>query len=130
MKAWKQAGFTTVKATPERAMPLGKQLYVSSCSGCHQVSGTGIPNQVPPLRGDALVLNGDGSAAAEVVLHGVNGRAIGGKTYDSGMPAFKDALSDAEVAAILTFIRNQWGNRASAIQPAVIRKARQALRPN
>ena len=119
MKAWKEAGYGTVQASAGPTSALAERLYVANCSGCHQPDGTGIPGQVPPLKGDALVTHGDGSAMAHVVL---NGR----RAQRGDMPAFKGSLTDGEAAAILSFVRSRWGNRAPVVPPSVVQRVRLA----
>jgi cytochrome c6 len=88
------------------ASPPGAELYKDNCSACHQPSGSGILGAFPALKGDPIA-NGDPRGAATLIL---NGRG--------GMPAFKDSLTDAELAAILTYVRSAWGNHAKAVSPA------------
>ena len=84
----------------------GEQGFIDNCAACHQKAGEGIPGAFPALAGDPLVL-GDPTAVATTMLLG-----------RGGMPAFKDGLSDAELADIATYVRGAWGNRAAPI-PAV-----------
>lgn len=97
---------------PAVAAADGKSLYMDNCSACHQVTGKGVKGAFPALAGSPLV-QGDPKIVASTVL---NGRA--------GMPAFKDDLSDADLAAILTYVRSSWGNKAPALAPKQIATAR------
>ncbi|AZS20607.1 MULTISPECIES: cytochrome c [unclassified Caulobacter] len=97
---------------PAVAAADGKSLYMDNCSACHQVTGKGVKGAFPALAGSPLV-QGDPKIVASTVL---NGRA--------GMPAFKDDLSDADLAAILTYVRSSWGNKAPALAPKQIAAAR------
>lgn len=81
----------------------GKLLFAKNCSACHQVGGTGIEGAFPALKGDVYVQS-DPSLVSATVL---KGRA--------GMPAFASSLSDDKIAAILTYVRQAWGNHASTI---------------
>ena len=94
------------------AQPAGEQLYNDNCAACHQKAGQGIPGAFPPLKGDKLAL-GDEATAAFLLLTG-----------RGGMPAFKDSLSDDELATIMTYVRTSWGNNGKPITPAVFSKAR------
>jgi mono/diheme cytochrome c family protein len=107
----------------------GAALYASRCAACHQATGAGLPGVFPPLAGSEWVLGKDRTVAA-IVLHGINGPlTVKGKTYSGAMPAFKDQLQDAEIAALLSHLRSQWGNQAAAVSAetvAAVRKETEA----
>jgi cytochrome c6 len=90
----------------------GASLFQDNCSACHQKAGEGVKGAFPALAGDKLV-QGPADAAAAVVLSG-----------RGGMPTFKDDLSDADIAAILTYVRSSWGNKAPPITPEIVAAAR------
>ena len=90
--------------------------FIDNCSACHQATGKGVKGAFPALAGSAFV-QGDPKIVMTTVL---NGRA--------GMPAFKDDLTDADLAAILTYVRSAWVNKASAIKPADVAAARNAAK--
>jgi mono/diheme cytochrome c family protein len=102
-------------ATWDAADPdLGRKAYVM-CQACHGLEGRGIPGYAPPLAG-ASWLNGDATPAILIVLHGYDATSEPGAPYLSArMPAHGQHVTDAELAALLTWLRNQWGNRAPAI---------------
>ena len=100
------------------AQPTAEQLYNDNCGACHQKAGQGIPGAFPALKGDKIAL-GDEKAVAFLLLTG-----------RGGMPAFKDSLSDAELAAIMTYVRAAWGNKGKAMTPAVFAKARTGPPPS
>ena len=105
----------------------GAAVFASSCAGCHQATGAGLPGVFPPLAGSEWVVGKDGTAAA-IVLQGVTGDiTVKGTTYKGAMPAFKTQLSDDQVAAVLSHVRSQWGNAATAVTPATIAKVRSQL---
>jgi cytochrome c6 len=89
-----------------------EDLFLGNCSACHQATGVGVPGAFPALAGDKFVL-GDREAVAGVVLKG-----------RGGMPAFKADLDDATIAAILTYVRSSWGNKASPVTPEIVAAAR------
>ena len=97
----------------------GRQKYLATCSGCHGVDGKGINRFAPPLRGSEWVL-GDATTLSLIVLHGMEGpMVVAGKKYDAPailpvMPAHS-TMGDADIAAILTYIRNEWGNQAEPV---------------
>jgi len=90
--------------------------FLDNCSACHQANGKGVKGAFPALAGSPFV-QGDPKIVTTTVL---NGRA--------GMPAFKDDLTDADLAAILTYVRSSWGNKAPAIKPADVLAARNAAK--
>jgi cytochrome c oxidase subunit 2 len=100
----------------------GPSLYAANCSSCHGASGTGVPGAFPPLAGDPVVTAKDPAAHIAVVLHGLHGRTIGGKTYASQMPPFTQ-LSDNDIAAIIDHERTSWGNNAPIINPDDVKRA-------
>lgn len=98
-------------------MERGEKTYATYCAACHNTDGTGIPPQFPGLKGSAIAL-GDQEAHIDVV---VNGRA---GTY---MAAFGGQLSEVDLAAVITYERNAWGNNAGdMVQPADIVKFKAA----
>lgn len=103
-------------AAPALALADGKSLFNDNCSACHQVTGKGVKGAFPALAGSPFV-KGDSKILTATVL---NGRA--------GMPAFKDDLSDADLSAILTYVRASWGNKAPAVSPGDVAKARAAAK--
>jgi mono/diheme cytochrome c family protein len=105
----------------------GAAVFASSCAGCHQATGAGLPGVFPPLAGSEWVLGKDGTAAA-IVMQGVTGDlTVKGTTYKGAMPAFKAQLSDDQVAAVLSHVRYQWGNTAAPVNAATIAKVRSEL---
>lgn len=98
---------------------LGRKFYLSSCSGCHGNDGGGLNRFAPPLRGSEWVL-GDEKRLTLIVLHGIEGPLeVAGKRYAEPdilpvMPGHS-TLDDGTLAAILTYIRNEWGNQAGAV---------------
>jgi mono/diheme cytochrome c family protein len=95
----------------EAGLPDGAQVY-TSCAGCHQANGQGIPGAFPPLAGHAVDLyEADPSYLAQVVLFGLEGAiTVGGARYAGNMPAWQASLSDAQIAALLNYVLSQWGN--------------------
>jgi len=101
----------------------GEQLYTANCSACHGASGAGVPGAFPPLAGDPVVNGTNPAPQIAVVLHGLAGKTIAGKTYASQMPVFAQ-LSDNDIAAIIDHERTSWGNNAPTITPADVKSAR------
>ena len=98
----------------------GARLYIDNCSGCHQSSGRGIANVVPPLDGNPAIIAPDGADIIKVVIRGINAR----NGYIP-MPAFSARLTDDEIATIANYVRTSWGNSASAnVTAAQVKKVR------
>lgn len=92
----------------------GSTVYAGNCAACHQANGMGLSGVFPPLAGSRWVLEND-ARLVQILLHGINGEIeVLGVTYRGVMPAFPQ-LADAELAAVLTYIRSNWGNDAPPI---------------
>jgi cytochrome c oxidase subunit 2 len=101
--------------TKEELMEHGKAVYATSCAACHQATGEGIPNVFPALKGSAIA-TGPADKHIDIVVHGKTGTA---------MQAFGPQLNDADLAAVITYERNAWGNdKGDVVQPADIKAAR------
>ena len=98
----------------------GAAIYATNCAGCHNAQGTGTPGAFPPLAGNSVV-TGDPKKLAHILLYGLNGPIeVNGAKYNNVMPAWKGTLKNADIAAVATYIRSSWGNKASAITEAEI----------
>lgn len=114
-----------------KAYKLGAEVFMreAHCSTCHQPQGTGLGTIYPPLVNSPWVL-GDETRLIKLTLHGLWGKIdVNGTIYDPSlgvppMTAFKSILKDDELAGVLTFVRNTWGNKASAISPEAVKKVR------
>ena len=103
----------------------GKQVFTVNCVACHQATGKGLPGVFPPLDGSEWVV-GDERIVANILLHGVNGEiTVMGNTYKGAMPAFQQ-LSDAELAAVASYVRAEWSNKAVPIKAEVFATERKA----
>ncbi|MGA8786156.1 MAG: cytochrome c, partial [Polaromonas sp.] len=88
----------------------GKQVFTANCVACHQATGKGLPGVFPPLDGSEWV-GGDERTVANILLHGVSGElTVMGNTFKGAMPSFQQ-LSDAELAAVASYIRAEWSNK-------------------
>ncbi|CAN5620708.1 hypothetical protein BH23ACI1_BH23ACI1_28150 [soil metagenome] len=109
----------------EREVALGgESLYRTYCAACHANDGEGAPPRFPPIARTDWV-TGDRERLISIVLDGLEGPIeVGGELYNSAMPAHGDFLNDREVAEILTYIRQNFGNKASAVTTAEVAAAR------
>ena len=103
-----EARLLAMSMSKEELMAVGEKVYNSTCAACHMPTGQGLPGVFPALKGSAMVLN-DKQAHIDIVLNGKSGTA---------MQAFGKMLSLKEVAAVVTYERNAWGNNTGdVIQP-------------
>lgn len=111
---------------PETAQAaLGQRTYKRVCITCHQADGRGISGVYPTLHRTRWTL-GDRGRLIRLVLHGMEGPVeVKGQPYNQLMPPLGGQLSDEEVAAVLTFVRQHFGNDVSAITPAEVAAVRQ-----
>lgn len=108
----------------------GRRHYAQVCATCHQPTGLGVAGAFPPLAGAEWV-TGDEERLIRVLLHGLQGPIeVKGNTYNGVMPAFGQGSpynwSDQRIAEVLTFIRAEWGNEASAITAEQVTAVRTA----
>jgi mono/diheme cytochrome c family protein len=104
----------------------GASVFSSRCAACHQGTGLGLAGAFPPLAGSEFVL-GDGERAVRIVLRGLSGPVtVKGLAFNNAMPAWADQLSDAEIAAVLTYVRTSFGNAAPAVTAEVVAAQRAA----
>jgi cbb3-type cytochrome c oxidase subunit III len=93
----------------------GVALFAAKCSTCHQASGKGT-DLFPPLAGNSVVTASDPSAMIAVIVNGRTGPlTVNGKTFNGQMPTWKGQLTDADIAAVATYVRSAWGNNASPV---------------
>ena len=111
-------------------MALGKEVFhrESHCKTCHQPNGQGLPNLYPPLDGSVWV-TGSQDRIIRIVIDGMHGNIrVNGKTFSSPplppMTGFRHLLSDEEIAAVLTYVRNSWSNRAKPVTTSKVASVR------
>ena len=111
--------------TREAQVAAGEALFAGTCSTCHQADGAGIEGVFPPLAGSDF-LNADPERAVGIVLNGLSGPVtVNGVEYDSVMPPMSQ-LNDDEVANILSFVYDSWGNSQIAVSPELVAEIRAA----
>lgn len=110
---------------PSAAEQEGRQVY-ATCTTCHQANGQGIPATYPPLAGSEIA-TGTPEIPIAIVLHGLTGPLkVHGTEYNNIMTPWGPVFNDAQIAAVLTYVRSQWGNSASAITAEQVAKVRAA----
>ena len=101
----------------------GAQLFAQRCATCHQSNGQGTA-QYPPLAGNPEVVAPDAKAMVAIIVNGRSGPlTVNGKTYDGTMPTWKGQLSNADIAAVATYVRSSWGNSAPGVTEAQVASA-------
>lgn len=111
------------KSSPADRLAAGKQLFMGTCSVCHQPEGQGVENVFPPLA-KADYLMDDKARSIDIVLNGLSGAVtVNGKVYNSVMPPMSQ-LNDDEVADILSYVRSSFGNKGDAVTAAEVAKVR------
>ena len=115
-----------IKASVER----GQKVYKGTCLACHQTDGLGVQRMNPPLVKTKWVL-GDKKALARIVLNGLKGGEIeiDGDDFHNPMPPQAAQLTDQQIADALTYVRNNFGNKASAVTPAEVKAGRVNAKP-
>ena len=102
----------------------GKQLYIGKCAACHQATGLGLAGVFPPLAASEWVVESP-VTLTHILLHGIQGKmTVKGVSYQGLMPAW-NTLSDAEIAAVASYIRSDWGNKAAPITEDDVKKQRE-----
>jgi mono/diheme cytochrome c family protein len=103
----------------------GGRVYAANCASCHQADGRGVPGLFPPLASNPDVTGPSHRAIAAVKL-GMRGKiSANGDRYNGTMPRWGQMISDDDIAAVVTYIRTSWGNRADAVSPADVRAVSQ-----
>jgi len=113
------------EAGPVSVVDQGKKVFLNNCAQCHQATGMGVPGQYPPLAKSEYV-NGTPKRLAMILLKGIQGPLqVGGATFGSAvMPPWDKTLNDKQIAAVLTYVRQEWGNTAGEVAPEQIAHAR------
>jgi len=119
-------------STERSAFQFGKTVYDKpTCVACHQADGKGVPGQNPPLFGSDGVLEAEPGRVIRIVLNGLNGPIqVKGQGYNGSMVPWKDVLSDEEIAAVLTYVRQnkEWGHNAPEVKPEMVKAVRDKIK--
>jgi mono/diheme cytochrome c family protein len=126
--SWSGGGSGGPAVAPDPKV-IGKRLYSQNCAVCHQGSGMGVAGQFPPLVASEWVVGGDwvgDNHLVKILLAGMQGPVqVKGTTYNNAMPPWSQ-LKDDQIAAILTYIRSEWGNAAVPITADYVKTVRAA----
>jgi len=117
-----------VSDDPKALIAEGATVYTAVCSACHQANGMGLPGAFPPLAGSDWV-SGPEEKIILTVLHGLAGEIlVNGEKWNSMMPAQGATLDDRKVAAVLSYIRSEWGNSAPPVVPESVTTLREKFK--
>lgn len=107
----------------------GRKVYGTYCVGCHQGNGAGAPGQFPPLaKSDWVNVEGH-NRLVRIVLNGLQGPVtVNGVEYNNAMLAWRDQLTDGDIANVISYVRNEWGNKGSAVTAAEVKTIRDATK--
>jgi len=124
---WLQSPDPVAQATaaPEEETVSGASIYSARCANCHQGNGEGVPNAFPPLNRARWVE--DKGQIIRILLHGMQGPVeVRGNNYNGNMPAWGSVLSDKEIAAVITHVRQNWENDFSDVTAEEVSSVRSA----
>ena len=124
--AW-SASKTAPVTSDSGIMRAGSAIYKDSCAACHKDSGAGESDLFPRLAGSGLVQSDDATTLIRIVLQGSRAVSTSSKPTAPAMPALDWRLNDAQVASVLTYIRNSWGNAAAPVAARAVANLRSAL---
>lgn len=117
----KEANATAGNAS---ALPDGAEIFKGTCQACHQADAMGLAGAFPPLSGSAIVNDADPAQMISIVLGGYDARAEYG-----AMPAQAEQLTDAQIAAVISYVRSNFGNEATAVTEDEVRTLRSTVAP-
>jgi mono/diheme cytochrome c family protein len=119
---------TEAAADPDAGMmKSGGAIYAVQCAACHAPDGSGVEGLFPMLKESALIQSVDPASVLHVVLRGSRSAATDPAPTAPAMPSFGWTLSDFEIAAVSTYVRNAWGNRAPPVDATTVANTRRAL---
>jgi cytochrome c6 len=101
---------------PEKQIQEGKKLFEGTCADCHRINGQGLPNKFPALDGNPFVV-GEPTKVIDTVLNGRKGKL-------GQMPTWKATFTDQQLAAIISYVRQAWSNKAGPITAEMVKKRR------
>ncbi|GBR50850.1 gluconate 2-dehydrogenase, cytochrome c subunit [Neokomagataea thailandica NBRC 106555] len=107
----------------------GAMLYINNCAACHKTDGSGYPDVFPPLAGNPVVMTKDPASLVHIVQSGATLPAMHKAPSALTMPSFEGHLSDQEIADVVTFIRQSWGNDAAPVSRRDVEKLKKTMPP-
>lgn len=117
-----------VNPEPGSMMDKGRLAYISGCSGCHGINGEGIPNVAPAMKGNATLAMNTPETVINVVLNGVPTTTFTNGQRMYAMPPFAHSMDDTELAALISWIRAEWGGQATSITAEQVKAQETAVK--
>jgi mono/diheme cytochrome c family protein len=118
------------KSAGDEVYLMGQDVFSKTCTACHQPNGMGKDGLAPPLVASEWVLAPGPDRIARIALNGLTGPiSVEGKDWNLTMVPWKDTFDDKHIAAVLTYIRSTWGNKASPVKPEQVAAARKNAHP-
>jgi mono/diheme cytochrome c family protein len=114
-------------STMKEVMNRGKLVYLQQCLACHQANGGGVPMLNAPLDKATAVVGKDKAKLIRIVLKGMKGVEIDDEPYNNAMAPHPE-LTDQQISDVLTYVRNSWSNKASAVTPAEVKAVRAKIK--
>jgi mono/diheme cytochrome c family protein len=108
-------------------MVVGQAIFTDTCSACHVGNGSGVERLFPRLAGNAIVKQDDPSSLVHIILTGARATGTGARPTSPAMPSLGYRLNDSQIAAVVTYIRNSWGNAASRVDADAVKTLRGRL---
>lgn len=117
----------SIRAPDAVVMQQGQAIWQDTCSACHRMEGQGVPRFFPPIKGDANAQQLDPTTVLHFILAGTRREPTDRAPTPLGMPAYAWKLSDDQIAAVATYLRNSWGNAAPAVSAKEVGELRRKL---
>ena len=105
----------------------GKKVFIDNCIACHVINGEGISSMIPAFKGNGTIQGQSSESMTHILLNGSKGAITRSNPTGAAMPAFAWKLTDTQIADVLTYIRNEWGNAAQAVSPREVKEMRKTL---
>jgi mono/diheme cytochrome c family protein len=118
---------TTPVAGSDAGMVAGGAIYRDSCSACHGIDGKGVDRLFPAVANSSMARSDDPSSVIRIVLRGARSVATDKEPTAPGMPSYGSQLSDGQIAAVLTYVRNSWGGAAPTVSASDVARQRAGL---
>jgi len=108
-------------------MKIGEAVFVDTCAACHKRSGEGVAHLFPRLAGNVIATQDDPASLIRIIITGGRGAATDATPTAPAMPSLGYRLGDEQVAAVVTYVRNSWGNAASPVTAAMVKALRERV---
>lgn len=105
----------------------GKKVFIDNCIACHVINGEGISSMIPAFKDNGTIQGQSSESMTHILLNGSKGAITRFNPTGAAMPAFAWKLTDTQIADVLTYIRNEWGNAAQAVSSKEVKEMRKTL---